>query len=108
MTKQVITIGDHNHKYIGYISSKRWNGWVIPHFEIAEAMKVMQNFNSYNPEHPIIYDQANDTFIHNDDEIELWKGTDYNTEDGIKHLYDIGAYTLTWETIQPKRRQLKC
>ena len=33
------------------------------------------------------------------DEFEVWKGKDYNTTEGIKHLYGIGAYSMTWDNI---------
>ena len=29
--------------------------------------------------------------------METWKGIDVQTEEGIKHLYDIGAYSWVWD-----------
>lgn len=101
MKKQLFTIDGFKYPHIGYTEGKRWNGWATPYFEIDEALDVMKEFNISKPEDPIIYIEANDTFIHKvaDDEIEIWKGTNYNTDDGIKHLYGIGAYSMTWELI---------
>ena len=101
MKKQLFTIDGFNHPHIGYTAGNRWNGWATPFFEVDEAIKIMEEFNSYEPEEPIIYAEANDTFMHKiaDDEIELWKGTNYNTDEGIKHLYGIGAYAWIWDTV---------
>jgi hypothetical protein len=46
------------------------------------------------------YDKDNDTFVHKiaDDETEEWKGRNYLTNEGVKHLYGIGAYSWVWET----------
>lgn len=32
-------------------------------------------------------------------ELETWKGKDYDTTEGIKHLYGIGAYSWIWDDI---------
>lgn len=63
----------------------------------------MEEFNAYEPEHSIMYVEANDTFIHKiaNDEIELWKGKNHQTDEGIKHLYGIGAYAWIWELTTP-------
>lgn len=101
MQKLVFTIDGFNHPHIGYTEGKRWNGWSTPYFEVDEAFKIMQEFNADDPDDPILYAEASDTFMHKiaDDEIELWKGKNYQTDEGIKHLYGIGAYSWVWETV---------
>lgn len=100
MHKALFTIDGFQYPHIGYTEGKRWNGWATPYFEIDEALKVMEEFNFFAPEFPIIYNKETDTFTveeiggGNGDE---WKGTNYQTEEGIKHLYGIGAYSWVWE-----------
>ena len=100
MYKALFTIDGFQCPHIGYTEGKRWNGWATPFFEIDEALKVMEEFNDYGPDFPIIYNEATDTFTveeiggGNGDE---WKGANYQTEEGIKHLYGIGAYSWVWE-----------
>ena len=45
MYKKVFTIDGFDHIYIGYTSGRRWNGWATPHFEFAEALEVMHDYN---------------------------------------------------------------
>ncbi len=100
LKKNVFTIDGFNYPHIGYTRGDRWNGWATPYFEIDEALAVMKEFNSCDPEFPILYNEKTDTFTI--EEIgggngDYWKGTNYQTEDGIKHLYGIGAYSWVWE-----------
>lgn len=103
MHKVLFTIDGFNYPHIGYTEGIRWNGWATPFFEIDEALAIMEEFNKQDPDDPILYAEANDTFMRKvaDDEIDLWKGKNYQTEDGIKHLYGIGAYSWVWESIIP-------
>ena len=100
MYKLVFTIDGFKYPHIGYTEGKRWNGWATPFFEVDEAIKIMEEFNACEPEFPIIYNEETDTFSveeiggGNGDE---WKGKNYQTEEGIKHLYAIGAYSWVWE-----------
>lgn len=100
MQKRLFTIDGFKYPHIGYTTGTRWNGWATPYFEVDEALKVMEEFNATDPEFPITYDKETDTF--SIEEIgggngDKWKGTNYLTDEGIKHLYGIGAYSWTWE-----------
>ena len=100
MQKALFTIDGFKYPHIGYTAGKRWNGWATPFFEIDEALAVMQEFNSCDPEFPMTYNKETDTFTI--EEIggfdgDEWKGINYQTEEGIKHLYGIGAYSWVWE-----------
>ena len=101
MKKLLFTIDGFSYPHIGYTAGKRWNGWATPFFEIDEALKVMAEFNFERPDYEMTYDEETDTFSHyiDDDEIEEWKGKNYQTDDGIKHLYSIGAYSWVWEDV---------
>lgn len=101
MYKLVFTTNGFEYPHIGYTSGKLWNGWATPYFEVDEALAIMEEFNKYMPEEFITYDEGNDTFMHKiaDDETEIWKGKNYRTTEGIKHLYGIGAYSWVWEFV---------
>jgi hypothetical protein len=99
MHKTVFTISDYPKAYIGYTSGKRWNGWATPHFALDEAKRVAEGFNEC-AEYPMQYDEVYDQFYILDKEtteLETWKGEDIQTEEGIKHLYGIGAYSWVWD-----------
>ena len=101
MYKKVFIIDGFDHVYIGYTSGRRWNGWATPHFEFVEALEVMHDYNEC-AEPPMRYDEVYDQFYILDkesDEFEVWKGKDYNTTEGIKHLYGLGAYSWIWDDI---------
>ena len=101
MYKKVFTIDGFDHVYIGYTSGRRWNGWATPHFEFAEALEVMEDYNEC-AENSMQYDEIYDQFYVLDKdsgELEIWKGECYKTDEGIKHLYGIGAYSWVWDDI---------
>lgn len=109
MKRTVFVIEGVASAYIGYTSGRLWNGWATPHFEINEALQVMADYNKDN-DNPMQYDDRLDRFVIIDSEgmqyepLEQWKGKNIETEDGIKHLYGIGAYSWIWETVD--RRDL--
>ena len=99
MHKAVFTIGEYPKAYIGYTSGRLWNGFATPYFELAEAKRVAEGFNEA-AEYPMQYDEVYDQFYILDTEtteLEKWKGEDIHTEEGIKHLYGIGAYSWVWD-----------
>lgn len=99
MRKAVFTIGEYPKAYIGYTSGKLWNGWATPYFEFAEVKRVAEGFNE-TAEFPMQYDEIYDQFYVLDTEtsdLETWKGEDVLTDEGIKHLYGIGAYSWVWD-----------
>lgn len=67
-------------------------GIEYPLYEINEAIKLMEEFNVHN-ESKMHYSEGNDAFWMAESgakEFTIWKGRNYETADGIKHLYDIG------------------
>lgn len=107
MHRTIFTIDGFAPAYIGYTDGSRWNGWATPYFEKAEALAVMADYNK-GTETPMFYNEEYDTFYHfgNDSyDGEMWKGADYNTKDGIKHLYGIGAYCWVWDAVNDGDRR---
>ena len=99
MRRSVFTIDSFADAYIGYTSGYLWNGWATPYFEKDEAERVVASYNEL-AELPIYYDAKIDAFKIDElmgfDGTE-WQGEDIQTEDGIKHLYGIGAYSWVWD-----------
>lgn len=101
MLKKLFTVDGFAEAYIGYTGGDRWNGWDCPYFEVAEALEIMKEFNKC-AEFPMFYDKITDSFCidNTEDKIfEEWKGTNYETEEGVKHLYGIGANSWVWDAI---------
>ena len=102
MYKTIFTIDGIAPAYIGYTSGRLWNGWATPYFEVAEALQVMEDYK------PMRYDEETDSFrvakTEYTDE-EIWKGENLVTEDGIKHLYGIGAYCWVWDAVNDGDRR---
>ena len=100
--RTILTVDGILPAYLGYyIKSKDWNGWEFAYFELSEAHKVAEGFNQ-QAEHPMTYDAIYDQFFVWDEGAEdyyIIKGEDLQTEDGIKHLYGIGAGCWTWKGI---------
>ena len=103
LRKTVFTVDGFADAYIAYTAGARWNGWAVGYFEKDEAIRVMQGYNQ-SAEEPMVYNEASDSFIiwHDNDglDYEYWKGEDIQTEDGIKHLYGIGAYSWVWDNAK--------
>ena len=107
MHKTIFTIDGFAPAYIGYTDGDRWNGWATPYFEKSEAIRVMEDYNK-NTESPIFYNEEYDTFYHfgtDNYSGEMWKGERYQTEEGIKILYGIGAYCWIWDDVNDGDRR---
>lgn len=106
MHKAVFTIEDYAKAYIGYSPQIKWKLWEMAHFELAEAKRVAEGFNEC-AEHPMQYDPIYDQFFVWDEgnqDYDIIKGEDIQTEDGIKHLYAIGAGNWFWSAPNDKSR----
>ena len=100
MKKALFQIND-GPIYMGYTSGARWNGWATPYFPLEEAQKLQAEWN-IGEDLSILYDVTKDAFVckyEDDDEPYIWEGEDIKTEDGIKHLYGIGAYSHIWDDL---------
>jgi hypothetical protein len=104
MHKSEFSIRELKNSYAGYTAGANYNGAGTPYFEINEASALAKEFNILNPRTPIKYKKRIDAFVyqHSDGRIEIWKGRNYLTNQGIKHLYDIGTYSWMWETTKER------
>ena len=105
MRKAVFTIEDYPKAYIGYTSPIKWKIWDMAHFELEEAKRVAEGFNEC-AEHPMQYDPIYDQFFVWDEgnqDYDFVKGEDCITEDGIKHLYGIGAGNWFWSAVDERK-----
>lgn len=101
MQKAIFVFDDFKFPHIGYTSGRLWNGWATPSFEVDEALQIMEEYNKERDD-KMVYDEETDTFRvvateYNDEEI--YKGMNCQTEEGIKHLYGIGAYCWIWDSV---------
>lgn len=102
MYKCVFTIGDYENAYVGYTDGSKWNRWATPYFTYLTALEVMYDYNECAGEEIMKYDPIYDQFYILDkesEELEVWKGKQYATEEGIVCLYGIGAYSWVWDEI---------
>ena len=101
MHKSVFTTVAFEHPHIGYTLGDEWNGFAVPYFEMDEARVIMKEVNAIEPKEPMKYTKRKDAFVlkMEDGEVEIWQGKNYLTTEGVKHLYGIGAYTWSWETV---------
>jgi hypothetical protein len=107
MYKTIFTIDGFVPAYIGYTSGRLWNGWATPFFEKNEALRVMHDYNK-DTGNPMQYDEATDSFRVAETEYtdeEVWTGKNINTDDGVKHLYGIGAYCWVWDAVNDGDRR---
>lgn len=107
MYKTIFTIDGFAPAYIGYTDGDLWNGWATPYFTFEEARKVQADCNK-DTEHPMFYDKEKDEFrkrYEDYEEPDVWKGENIQTEDGIKHLYGIGAYSWVWDAVNDGDRR---
>lgn len=107
MYKTIFTIDGIAPAYIGYTSGRLWNGWATPYFEVADALTVMHDYNK-NTDRPMWYDEDIDAFRIAETEYtdeEIWKGENIQTDEGIKHLYGIGAYCWVWDAVNDGDRR---
>lgn len=106
MYKTLFTIDCFASSYVGFTDGTLWNEWATPHLEVNEAFAVMHDYNKQGWTQ-IAYDENTDTFwtyANETKELVEWKGKNYNTGEGIKHLYAIGLGQWGWRT--PSIKQL--
>jgi hypothetical protein len=108
---------DGETSYPGYSNpAQHWNGWAMPHFTKATAARIAAGNNRARRTEGEIervrYDSKRDAFLIDNPTLwpgeppEVIRGEDVHTEDGVKHLYAVGAAAWTWtrEGGQERRR----
>jgi len=85
-------------RFPGYSRGQRWNGWDCPYFVQGVASRVCERHYDGG----FFFDDARDAFVcwFADDpkEQDVWSGMDIQTEDGIQHVYPIGAGNWIWDS----------
>ena len=100
MRKTRFGICDNEKSYEGYTDGRLWNGWECPWFTKEMAEEIMRDLNKdgveteYNPETDSYIIKSEDW-----DEPDVFDGNDVKTEDGIQHLYPIGAWCWIWDEV---------
>lgn len=103
MRKSIFGVDGDNFAVQGYSSGEIWNGWATPHFERDDIeMWLKKSDLKYQ------YDANTDTITvwlseEDDQEGNPFQGQDILTEDGIKHLYPVGAWYWTWVDFMKKQ-----
>lgn len=93
MRKSAFTLAGLDTFYVGFTDGK------MHCFEVAEAMEIVREYNK-NHKFPIYYNEERDAFWQPDvvsQELRIWKGRNYQTAEGIKHLYNI---ELKWSEVK--------
>lgn len=99
MRKTRFVIDTNEKTYEGYTDGTLWNGWECPWFTKEVAEEMMRDLNKegvgteYNPE--------TDSYIVEVEfsDPDVFDGADVKTEDGIQHLYPIGAWCWIWDEV---------
>lgn len=106
MRKTKFSICDDQRIYEGYTDGRRWNGWECPWFTREVAEQIMKDLNSDDVKTE--YDEKADTYIVHwcEGTDDVFDGADMNTEDGIKHLYPIGAGCWIWDEAQDDKEHV--
>ena len=100
MRKTRFCICANEKTYEGYTDGTLWNGWECPWFTKEVAEEIMRDLNRDGVETE--YDKKTDSYIvkrEDDDTPDVFDGADVETEDGILHLYPIGAWCWIWDEV---------
>ncbi len=99
MKKTRFVIDTNEKIYEGYTDGTLWNGWECPWFTKEVTEEMMRDLNKEGVKTE--YDEERDSYIVHqiDDEPDVYDGADVVTEEGIKHLYPIGAWCWIWDEV---------
>ena len=101
MRKTRFVICDNEKSYEGYTDGTLWNGWECPWFTKEVADEMIKDFIKEGGEAE--YDLETDSYIFQAeewDQADTFDGADVVTEDGIQHLYPIGAWCWIWDEVR--------
>ena len=100
-------IADVQGPYDGFTRGETWNGWAVPYFEKAEALRIAEDYNRVAEEvggdmatAHAHYDKESDTFVFydpiNDDEV-AYEAVMIRVADAELRVYPVGTREWTWE-----------
>jgi hypothetical protein len=90
---------DSDDCFSGWSNGERWNGWAMPHFEFAEAQRLVAWLTTGKGR----FDSAEDAFVtvSQDGEEETWRGLSVAVTDGTSIMvYPIGAGSWCWDEVE--------
>ena len=112
--RAAFSLMDSEEHFSGWTNGQRWNGWAKPHFELAEAQRLMtwlskQNVHLNRPDGDLPpaaeregFCAETDAFVtmSQDGEEELWEGRAIAITDGSSiKVYPIGAGCWCWDCL---------
>ena len=100
MRKTRFVIDTNEKSYEGYTDGRLWNGWECPWFTKEVAEEMMRDLNKEGV--AAKYDLETDSYIvqaEEWDQPDVFDGADVKTEDGVQHLYPIGAWCWIWDEV---------
>lgn len=89
-------LGDPADNFTGWTNGESWNGFAKPHFEFAEAQRLLA-WLKYDGAR---FDAARDAFVTltTEDEEEVWAATTIAITDGTRiKVYPVGAAAWCWD-----------
>ena len=95
------TLADSEDKFRGWTDGRAWNGWEMPHFEMAEAERLMLWLGDKRAR----FDAERDAFVtlSQDGEEEVWAGEAITISDGTAvKVYPVGAGAWTWDADEAR------
>lgn len=100
MRKTRFVIDTNEKTYEGYTDGTLWNGWECPWFTKEVADEMIRDFIKEGGEAKYDLEIDSYTFLgENWDSPDVFDGADVETEDGILHLYPIGAWCWIWDEV---------
>lgn len=108
MRKTRFVIDTNEDIYEGYTDGTLWNGWECPWFTKEVADKMVRDFIRDGGEAK--YDPKTDSYTflgENWGSKDVFDGDDVETEDGIQHLYPIGAWCWIWDEVEKEEEKVK-
>jgi hypothetical protein len=91
-------LADSEEIFQGWADGRKWNGWEMPGFEKAEAIRLIEWLGDKRAR----FDESQDAFItiSQDGEEELWRAENVIVSDGGSlRIYPIGAGAWIWDEV---------
>lgn len=108
MRKTRFVIDSNEKSYEGYTDGALWNGWECPWFTKEVAEEMMRDFIKEGGEAKYNSETDSYTFLgENWGSADVFGGEDVDTEDGIQHLYPIGAWCWIWDEVISEKKHFE-
>jgi len=95
-------LADSEETFSGWTDGTLWNGWEMPHFERAEAERLIRWLGDERMRFDAERDAA--VTVSQDGEEEIWAGETVTVSDGSGiRVYGVGAGAWTWDEVETRR-----